>query len=177
MNDLCSFYCIFSPKIWVKKRQFLHLSFFDFLERQDNIFQNCLWILKLVLYRYASFKKEISILSHIAKKLQTLEFLQNLLSKNAPGKKKCLGFLGKTGQFLPKLISNSKINCISTSFEKRISILSHIAKKLQAHQFLKNWVCKKAPSSKKVLLIFFFFIFLKLFQYLICHFNFESLCM
>ena len=39
-------------------------------------------------------KTEISILSHTAKKLQALQFLQNLLSK------KCLG---KTGQFYPKL--------------------------------------------------------------------------
>ena len=117
------------------------------LQLPDIIFNTRIEILTLtnlyldiheISFIYASFKKEISILSHIAKKLQTLEFLQNLLSKNAPGKKKCLGFLGKTGQFLPKLISNSKINCISTSFEKRISILSHIAKKLQAHQFLQN---------------------------------------
>ena len=36
-------------------------------------------------------------------------------------------------------VINSKISCISTLFKKEISILIHIAKKLQAHQFLKNY--------------------------------------
>ena len=37
----------------------------------------------------------------------------------------------------PKLFLNSKISCISASFRKEISILSYIAKKLQARQYLK----------------------------------------
>ena len=40
---------------------------------------------------------------------------------------------------------NSKISCISTLFQKEISILGHIAKWLQARQYLQNCLemCKK----------------------------------
>ena len=36
-----------------------------------------------------------------------------------------------------KTVINFKISCISTSFEKEITILNHIAKQLQARQYLK----------------------------------------
>ena len=39
---------------------------------------------------------------------------------------------------ITKLFFNSKISCVSTSFKKEISIFSHIAKKLQACQYLQN---------------------------------------
>jgi hypothetical protein len=37
------------------------------------------WILKLVLFISTSFKKEISILNHIAQKFQARQYLQNCL--------------------------------------------------------------------------------------------------
>ena len=52
-----------------------------------------------------------------------------------PRKTSVKEFLGKTGQFFSKLFLNYKIYCISTSFKRRICILSHIGKKLQAGQF------------------------------------------
>ena len=51
---------------------------------------------------------------------------------------------------------NFKTSYISTSFKKRISILIHIGKKLQARQFLQNHLSKKAPGSKKFFSNFFF---------------------
>ena len=42
---------------------------------------------------YKEFKKEIRILSHIAKKLQAYTFLQNCLIEKAPGSKKSVFFL------------------------------------------------------------------------------------
>jgi hypothetical protein len=36
------------------------------------------------------------------------------------------------------------------SFKKRISILSHTGKKLQARKFLQNRLSEKAPGSKKL---------------------------
>ena len=36
------------------------------------------------------------------------------------------------------------------SFKKEISILSQIAKKLQARQFFQNCISEKAPGSKKM---------------------------
>ena len=42
------------------------------------------------------------------------------------------GFLGHTVKYYPKLILNSKTICVSKSFKKEISLLSHIAKKLKA---------------------------------------------
>ena len=58
-------------------------------------------------------------------------------------------FLGKPGWYSPKLSGNSKISCISTSFEKEVSILSHIAKKLKARQYLQN--CLYQPRIKNVI--------------------------
>ena len=138
MTNLCTFYCTFPPKIWFKNWHFLHLHFLDFSKTVNSE----------IIFISTSFKKEISIPSHIAKKLQALKFLQIFLSKKAP-KKKCLGFLGKTGQFCSKLFFNSKISCISMSFKRRIDILSHIGKKVQARQFLQNRLSEKAPESKK----------------------------
>ena len=51
--------------------------FKDFWERLDDIFQNCFWILKLVVYPH-----------HLKK-----QFSQNCLSEKAPGSKKFLIFL------------------------------------------------------------------------------------
>jgi hypothetical protein len=48
-----------------------------------------------------------------------------------------------------KLFLYSKISFISTSSKKEISILSHIAKKLQAQQFSQNCLSEKAPASYK----------------------------
>ena len=45
--------------------------------------------------------------------------------------------------FFPKLSLNSQISYISTSFKKKICILSHIAKKLQACYFLQTAFPKK----------------------------------
>ena len=42
---------------------------------------------------------------------------------------------------------------------KKNSILTHIAKKLQARQFLKYCLVKKATGSKKFFFHFFFFSF------------------
>ena len=53
------------------------------------------------------------------------------------------------GQFFPKLLLKYKISFISTSFQKEIWILTHIAKKLQAHQFLPYCLSEKASGSKK----------------------------
>ena len=50
------------------------------------------------------------------------------------------GFLGHTGWYFPKPFLNYKISCISTSFKKGISILSHIAKMLKAHHYLQTCV-------------------------------------
>ena len=47
------------------------------MERQNDILQTCFWILKLI---FISTSFEISILSHIAKKLQ-FQFSQNCVSK------------------------------------------------------------------------------------------------
>ena len=47
------------------------------------------------------------------------------------------------------LFSNSKIGCISTSFEKKC-ILSHITKKFQALQFLQNCLSKKNLALKNI---------------------------
>ena len=84
-------------------------------------------------------------------------FPLNLSQKPALFTPQFFGFLGKTGQFFSKLFLNSKTSCISTSFKKRISILSHIGKKLQARQFLQNRLSEKAPGSKKFFLQNFFF--------------------
>ena len=78
--------------------------------------------------------------------------------QGVPEKNTIKGFLGKTRQFFSKLFLNSKMSCISTSFKKRISILSHIGKKLQARQFLQNHLSEKAHGSKKLSQFFFFFL-------------------
>ena len=44
-------------------------------------------------------------------------------------------------------VLNSKINCISTSFKKEISFLSHVAKKLHARQISQNACPKKTPKK------------------------------
>ena len=51
---------------------------------------------------------------------------------------KKLRIFGWIGRYFLKLTLNSKISCISTSFEKEIRVLSHIAKKLQDRQYLQN---------------------------------------
>ena len=53
-----------------------------------------------------------------------------------------------------KKILNYKLQPIYTSNKKKISILTQIAKKLQAHQFLQYCLVKEASDSKK---FFFFF--------------------
>ena len=45
---------------------------------------------------------------------------------------------------------NAKISLIFTSFKKETSILSPIAKKLQARQFLPNCLSEKASESKEI---------------------------
>ena len=45
----------------------------------DDMFLNYFWILKLVVCLTMRFKKEIRILSLIAKKLQVRQYLQNCL--------------------------------------------------------------------------------------------------
>ena len=44
---------------------------------------------------------------------------------------------------------------ISTSFKKEISILSQIAKKLEARQFLQNCLFEKTPGTTKFFPHFF----------------------
>ena len=51
-----------------------------FWERLDNIFQNCFLNFQISCIS-TPFKEEISILSHIAKKLQARTFLQNYFLK------------------------------------------------------------------------------------------------
>ena len=46
---------------------------------------------------------------------------------------------------------------ISTSFKKELSILSHIAKTLQARQFPQNCLSEKVPGSKSF--VNFFWIY------------------
>ena len=73
-----------------------------------------------------------------------------------------------------KLFLNSKINCISTSFKKQMSILSHIEKKFQTRQFSLNCLSKKAPGSKKFFCLKFLDI-LKTVLVVDLTFNFEFL--
>ena len=65
-------------------------------------------------------------------KYVSIFYVQHVSEKNL------WGFLGHTGWYFPKLFLNYKINCISTSFTKEISILSNITKKLQARHYLHN---------------------------------------
>ena len=53
-------------------------------------------------------------------------------------KKKPLKIFRNDWMIFSKTILNPKISCISTSFKKEISILSHIPKKRQARQYLQN---------------------------------------
>ena len=46
------------------------------------------------------------------------------------------------------MIWNSKISCISTISKKEISILSHIAKKLQAYHYLQNCLLQSGMGKK-----------------------------
>ena len=83
IKKLWTFYCIFSPKIWVKKIKILHFSFWDFEERLDKNFQNNLWILKSVLYPN-HLKK---ILSHIGNNYKPFNFWKTAWPKKHQAKK------------------------------------------------------------------------------------------
>ena len=54
-----------------------------------------------------------------------------------------------TGSYFPKKFLNYKLQPISRSI-KKYSILTHMAKKLQARQFLQYCLVKKASGSKKI---------------------------
>ena len=79
-----------------------------------------------------------------------------------------LGFLGKTRQNFRKLSLNSKIS--PRHLKKKIKILTHIAKKLQARQFSQYCSSEKASGYN------FYLLFPKKVLVFDLTFNFEFLC-
>ena len=81
--------------------------------------------------------------------VKTTDLLKRIL-KDIPGvpKKNPIRFFRKGRGIFFKNAFNSKSQPISTSFKKEISILRRIAKKLQACQFLQNYLSEKASGSK-----------------------------
>ena len=59
---------------------------------------------------------------------------------------------------------NSKISCISTSFKKEISILSHITKSYESGNFCKAACPKKYLNQKLLFLDIFPFLLFRVFQ-------------
>ena len=92
----------------------------------------------LYMYLFQDYNIEINIISEVHIFI-TIEYIQHVPKKTLRG----------TGWYFPKLLLNLKNSCISTALKKEISILSSIAKKLQARHFLQKSLSEKAPGLKR----------------------------
>ena len=144
-------------KTFMVKSNILDILYFPFISKD---LKQKIWLVFLLICKtkllFLQSLKSFRIKTGLNVFLQRFLFIQDI-----PKKSSVKDFYERLGHIFQTrfLILQS----ISTSFQKEIGILIHIAKKLQAQQFSQNYLSEKIPGSKKFFVNFFALIFLKVF--------------